>query len=336
MTERHSDVSAVVVTYGSRSDFCVQVIESAWRCGVGSVLVVDNGADEQSRAALLERAARGDINLRIVHLPSNEGSAAGFGAGIRAAMDRPTTSYAWLLDDDNAPAPDALQALFAARATIKQTDARPHLLLSYRNARPLQRAVASGHGADDAFPSRGGFSGFNLRDAIPRVIGVMRPRRRPDSPRAAPATVEIPYGPYGGLLLPRCAVDSAGLPDARLDTYEDDADYTRRLVTAGYPLTLVPASEVTDLEDSWYTQAKGRTPFTRRLLTPSERRSYLMTRNRIIFERRHWSGSAWLYHVNRAVFVTGLLMGAVTTRRWTRLRVLLHALRSARSDQWTT
>lgn len=79
------------------------------RAQVGVVYVVDNGASAESAALLAEIA---DDQVIILPQAENVGVAAGFNAGIRAAL-RGGASYVWIFDQDSSVTPGALDALLA-------------------------------------------------------------------------------------------------------------------------------------------------------------------------------------------------------------------------------
>lgn len=73
------------------------------------VLVVDNGSTDGSAERLREHHS----DLEILRIETNAGVAHGNNAGIRHAMDA-GAAYIWLLDNDTAVEPGALQALIDA------------------------------------------------------------------------------------------------------------------------------------------------------------------------------------------------------------------------------
>src|SRR5687768_11106393 len=103
-------VSVVVVTYGSRADFLRQVLAGldgqSWE--PTHVIVVDNGASPPPQAVIDAAPHRWAVEL--IPMGANRGSAAGFGVGMRRALEV-GSDLIWLLDDDNVPQPSALAEL---------------------------------------------------------------------------------------------------------------------------------------------------------------------------------------------------------------------------------
>jgi GT2 family glycosyltransferase len=318
-----SEVCLVTVTYGDRGHLCSAVVDAALRQGVGRAIVVLNGPSGRSVDVLSDFARSHSDRVDLVRLPSNLGSAVGFSIGIRSAVERTTLPYVWLLDDDNVALDAALTQLLYWRTMLASCHASEDIVVfAARPATRMMAALLSGVSAARAYPSRGGFAGFNVVDIPWKLARRLGRRGGPVISRP----VEIPYGPYGGMLLSRALVRRAGYPDERLVLYEDDADYTRRLNRAGAKLFVVPTAVVKDIDASWYVTARGRTPFGRVLSAESDTRVYFTRRNRVYFETTHWSGPRPLYLLNKVVYIAMLSLLGLATGRQDRVRLVLEAV----------
>src|SRR6185503_7372606 len=60
--------------------------------------------------------------------------------------------------------------------------------------------------------------------------------------------IEIPFGPYGGLFFHKAVIATLGYPNESLFLYNDDTEYTSRLMKIGGKLFLIPSSVINDLE----------------------------------------------------------------------------------------
>lgn len=319
-------VCAVTVTYGARASLVGAVVRAALDQGVGRVVVVDNGAHPTTKSLLERLGGQVGSRLAIVPMDSNMGSAAGFGAGLHAALANPSTPWIWLLDDDNEPEDGALSALLSSYCRHRGSAPEDCLaLLSLRASRPLLLAAARAGCSELAYPARSSFLNVNIRDLRDRLSG--RIHNGELKRRAARHEVELPYGPYGGLFVHRSLIEAIGLPDERFVVYEDDAEFTSRIVKRGGRLVLVPSSRLRELDASWYAATPGRTPWTRLLAAPSERRLYYSVRNRSFFEFHHWRASSVLYRVNQTLYLFALAVAAATTGRWMRYQLIRTAVR---------
>ena len=239
----------------------------------------------------------------------------------------------WLLDDDNVALDGALTELLRWRTSLAKLHVSEDVaVFAARPETQFMAPLLHGMSAARAYPSRGGFAGFNVVE-IPRKLGrkiSTRFRTRP----LITQPVEIPYGPYGGMLLSRSLVSLVGYPDERLVLYEDDADYTRRLHEAGAKLFVVPTAVVKDIDASWYMTSRGRTPFGHVLSAPSDARVYFTHRNRVYFETSRWSGPRLLYLFNKFVYIATLWCLGQASGRQRRVRLVIEAARRGEKGEF--
>lgn len=117
---RNGGVCAVIVTYNRLSklkrvlaDVRAQVASNL------SMIVVVNNASTDGTAEWLEAQATVEPRLRVLQLNTNSGGAGGFHRGLLEAY-RLGAHYAWLMDDDCYPYPQALQRLELAYEGYEQ------------------------------------------------------------------------------------------------------------------------------------------------------------------------------------------------------------------------
>lgn len=194
-------VVAVVVAYdrrellaGTLSALAAQTVAPA------AVVVVDNASPDGSADLAAEAGAD------VLRLPTNTGGAGGFTAGIARALDAHGAGAVWLMDDDTEPAPDALERLLAVRraappgtllvaSRVVWTDGRPHPMNTPR-VRPWAGARAIRAAArHDAYPVRS--------------------------------------ASFVSLLVDAAAVRAHGLPVADYFLWNDDFEFTARLLAHG-------------------------------------------------------------------------------------------------------
>ena len=275
-----SDLVAVLVTYGDRVQLVSGALSSAREAGVSRVIIVANGCSP-SVVERLRRVAstKGPDDFQVEVVPRNLGSAGGFARGLEKALNS-QAGRIWLLDDDSEVTMHAVEALW--RGAVKFPDA---VLASRRSVNPLQtRALRLG---SRAYPPSGSFLYFDLVERVARswLAGQVQHWE-------TPCYVEIPYGPYGGLLLTPEHVGTTGLPDQRLGLYEDDTEYTSRLEANNIRYIMCVESVIDDADAKW---SEG--PVTRRLgparllLSTNRTRLFMSVRNRTTFDRKRASGS---------------------------------------------
>lgn len=206
-------IVAVVVAW-NRRDLLVQNLDglAAQTRPPDAVVVIDNASTDDS--AELARSHR--VVTEVVTLPTNTGGAGGFAAGIARAVVQHGAQAVWIMDDDTVPTPTALAELQLARVRY-----------------PGKVTVAA--------------SRADWQDG--REHPMNTPRVRPGvSRREADAAALVGGRPirsasFVSILLDADAIREHGLPVADYFLWNDDFEYTARLLRNGIGL-YVPASRV--------------------------------------------------------------------------------------------
>ena len=258
-------VTAVVVTF-NRKDLLAECLGAlrAQTVPPQRVIVVDNASTDGTGELLA-----GALDVEAVTLRHNTGGAGGFAAGIATALTGPADAI-WLLDDDTIPEPTALAELVAARD--RYPGSRPAVMAS---------RVVWTDGRDHPMNTprtRAGVDGIALDAAA--SVGC-RPIRSAS---------------FVSILVGREAVERYGLPEAAYFLWNDDFEYTTRLLRDAVGL-YCPASVVVH---------KTRT-FGSSDADPGER---------FFYEVRN---KAWLFTRSRSLSpAEKVLYGGSTVRRWAR------------------
>ncbi|MEE6296767.1 glycosyltransferase [Georgenia wangjunii] len=259
-------VVAVVVAY-NRRDLLAETLDAlaAQTRLPDAVVVVDNASTDGS--ADLARAH--DVGADVVRLERNTGGAGGFATGLARALTEFAGDLVWLMDDDTIPTPTALAELLGAR---EDYPGRPALLAS--------RAVwHDGREHPMNTPRERPFVSADLRDRA-RLAGA----------------VQVRTASFVSLLLDAGAVRREGLPMAAYFIWNDDFEYTARLLRRRVGL-YVPGSVV-----EHRTKTFGATD-----VDPGER-FYFEVRNKL-----------WMYAYSSAFGPAGtVLYGGSSVRRWVR------------------
>jgi rhamnopyranosyl-N-acetylglucosaminyl-diphospho-decaprenol beta-1,3/1,4-galactofuranosyltransferase len=210
MTQEGTTAAAVVTC--NRVDQlkrCIELIRAQTH-PVDEIVVVDNASSDGTREFL---AGLGD-GVSVVSLEENLGGAAGFSRAIEEAWSR-QHDWIWLLDDDAAPMEGALAALLEAELP---SNGRPPMILA-------SRVLWTN---DDLHP----MNRPQPRVGPPSALNEMRS-----------GVVELRSTSFVSCLLNRAAVDSYGLPHAEYFVWNDDLEFTAR-VLRHEPGYWVPASVV--------------------------------------------------------------------------------------------
>ncbi len=209
-------VCAVVVTRNRLAllEECLAAIRAQSR-PADRILVVDNASDDGTPEFL---AAQQDVEM--LRMESNRGGAGGFHAGLKHAHET-GADWAWLLDDDTIPRPDALEALLRPQADA------------------LLRASV-------AVWKDGRLHPMN-------APGLERERIEPHVGLAPQRALPLRTATFVSLLVRRDAVDRFGLPEAKYFIWSDDIEYTARVTRGGGEAILVPDSVVEHRTERPYT-----------------------------------------------------------------------------------
>lgn len=219
-------VAAVVVTYNRRAllEQCLDALASQTR-HVDQVLVVDNASSDGTAELLSARSS----GVRVETLEENIGGAGGFRHGLARAHAL-GYEWIWLMDDDTIPSPGALTALLTAEHIIRSRE--PETLV--------------------------------LASRVVWTDGRLHPMNQP-RPKTSwselVAAAELGYMPlraasFVSLLVHRRAVDLHGLPHGYYFVWNDDLEYTARLLRSGHGFW-VPASVVEHRTTEPYTAASS-------------------------------------------------------------------------------
>jgi GT2 family glycosyltransferase len=267
-----ASVVAVVVTW-NRRDLLAESLAAvqAQTLPPARVVVVDN-ASTDGTAELLERLDEldGPGRLDLVALSRNTGGAGGFAAGLERALSH-QPDLVWLLDDDTVPTPTAAEELVRAWSGYPGP-ARPAVLAS--------RVVWT--------------------DGREHPMNTPRPRPGAGAAqrRAASAVGALPIrsASFVSVMVDATAVRDRGLPVADYFLWNDDFEYTTRLLRGRVGLA-VPASVAVHK-----TRTFGSTD-----ADPGDR-FFLEVRNKVWLFTRSSGLAPW----EKAVY------GGSTLRRWAR------------------
>ncbi|KQT89682.1 hypothetical protein ASG49_16520 [Marmoricola sp. Leaf446] len=209
-----TSVVAVVVTWNRRALLAESLAAVLGQTHApAAVVVVDNASTDGTAEDLVGRD-----DLDVVALSLNTGGAGGFAAGIAQALTH-DPDLVWLLDDDTVPTETALAELVRVHRDHAPGSPRPAVLAS---------RVVWTDGRDHPMNT---------------------PRPRPGAPRAvreaaaAVGAVPVRSASFVSLACDAAAVRERGLPVADYFLWNDDFEYSTRLVRGGTGL-YVPTSVV--------------------------------------------------------------------------------------------
>lgn len=200
MTSTEPFVVAVVVAW-NRQDLMIQTLDglAAQVRKPDAVVVIDNASTDDTATL----AANHEVVSEVVTMPRNLGGAGGFAAGIARAVEHWNADWVWIMDDDTVPTPGALEGLLDA---ARSYEGQPAVLAS--------KAVWT--------------------DGREHPMNRPRPRPLLDHKIAAHAeeigTIPIRTASFVSIMIDRRAIEADGLPMADYFLWNDDFEYTARLL----------------------------------------------------------------------------------------------------------
>ncbi len=196
-------IAAVIVAY-NRRDLLVEALAAlaAQTRALDSIVVVDNASTDGSA----EAAAAASPSADIVRLDRNTGGAGGFAVGIERAITAHDADLVWIMDDDTIPTPTALAELLDVRHRHPGTP----LVMASR--------VLWTDGSDHPMntPRRKPFLGRSERLAAENV-----------------GAVAVRSASFVSTLVDSAAISRSGLPIAEYFIWNDDFEFTARLLRSG-------------------------------------------------------------------------------------------------------
>jgi GT2 family glycosyltransferase len=180
---------------------------------VSDIVIADTASSEDPAQALRESGLTSSGRIHLGRLPGNFGDDYGVHGAMALAL-RFEWDWLFVLDDDNAAEPGALAALLAS----EQAQARGTAMLTSAVIRQDGNPQVNHCGDWDQ-----GWQPLGPADFT-------RPRR-------------IGWTGYGGSLVRRRALETAGLPDTKFAAYSGDLEWSLRVGRVG-ELWLIPAARV--------------------------------------------------------------------------------------------
>ncbi|MFC6154464.1 glycosyltransferase family 2 protein [Nocardioides yefusunii] len=245
-------VSAVLVTHdGAR--WLPQVLEglASQTRPVDRVVAVDTGSRDETPELL--RPVIGESRTVTAPVDTGYPTAVRLGLDLLGPAERPEDEWVWLLHDDSAPAPDALEQLLRVVAERPEADVLGPKLREWPSLRRLLElgVTISGTGRRETGLELGEFD-QGQHDDVRQVLAVNT----------------------AGMLVRRAVLDELGGLDEAMGVFGNDLDFGWRAAAAGHTTLVAPGAVVFHAEAAH--RGLRRTPLTGKHTHYAERRAALL------------------------------------------------------------
>lgn len=258
-------VAAAVTTYNRLGSLkrCIEAIRAQDR-PPDEIIVVNDCSTDATRDWLDRQP-----DIVVLHQPVNRGASASFHAVLKAACER-GHDFAWTMDDDVFPAPDALRILLETAEELAGQGIRIGGLTAFQ--------AEWDNGETTWLPWR-------LPSTIGRALKYRYVSPEISIRRGTGEPQEIDFYPFISTLFPREVLVTVGLPRSDFFYYGEDTDFTLRLADHGFKSYIVPRCVVRH-------EGNG---FMSPVLLPIKAnwRYYYMYRNQLALVRLHRTRLGW-------------------------------------------
>lgn len=313
-------ICAVIVTYSDRYNLLVQVLNELVIQKCNKIIIVSNNSKPDSLKKIKAYIKSHTGKVDIILLPENTGSANGFAAGIRYAIDLKAYDFIWLLDDDNKPQKDSLELLkqFWIRNKLEKSDTALLSLRKRGGYSLYERAIDEGKpyllpGPFNVFRS------FHYRNSI---LSFFRSDKKSVEHKVSGI---INAAPYGGLFFHKDLIKKIGYPDKGMVLYFDDYEFTYRIHKNNGKIYLVTNSVINDVETSWH-ELKSGNALTKISLESNYLRLYYSIRNRVYFEMKDLVTCRFEYYLNMLIYTIILIILCAVRFKFKNIQIYVTAL----------
>ncbi|WP_439694720.1 glycosyltransferase [Mucilaginibacter sp. AW1-7] len=309
MSGLENSVCILTVTYGDRWRFLEKVLKRVLAYDqITQVIVIDNAS---AYSVTDEVKKLEDSRIIVISNTENTGSAGGYKTAIEHAVENTQADFFFLLDDDNLPGADVLTKLLTEWQSIEGADNKK-ALFCLREDRIQHVKIAKGENSL-RYLTFNDFMGFNVFRILANQYRKLNYKFQKDGPYKS--RVQMPYVPYGGLLLHRTIINDIGFPDERLFLYVDDSEYTYRITKNKGIIWLIPLCKIVDIDKSQGLDYKRR-PFHSHLLDQWNFRTYYHVRNRMFFYSNNFISNMLVFKLNKGLYLSYLkVISLISSKR---------------------
>ena len=298
MIQKAHKVCVITVTYGNRIKFLSQLIKYVqFNNLITNIIITDNASVPSVSEWIPENFAAKAV---VLQQEENKGSAFGYKAALKYAIENTDADFFWFLDDDNLPTDESLNNLLK-NWEVLSGKINLKALSCFRPDRKAHQEILCGANPSDYYLVPNNFMGFHIWWIVKNQL---RKLRKINTVKVAPYAI-MPYVPYGGFFTNREGIEQIGYPDERFFLYVDDSEYTYRITKAGGSIFLISNAVVNDVDTSQGVNYTGNF-FRSKILDLWNFRTYYQVRNRIYFYSMETIEDKWIFWLNKKLYLFAL------------------------------
>jgi GT2 family glycosyltransferase len=291
------NVCVVTVTYGNRWNFLKQVLTQTLSFAeVAQIVVVNNASGYNVEENVKEFNSE---KITVLNNTENLGSAGGYKQGINYAGKNSMADFIWLLDDDNVAEANVLTNLLNAWDEIEGANNKK-ALFCLREDRAAHIKIAQGESPNRYYLVPDNFMGFHIFNILNNQYYKFRDKF--GGQKQFKKYVQMPYVPYGGLLMHQSILTKIGLPNEAFYLYVDDSEYSYRITQNNGAIWLVPSCKIIDVDQSQGLNYQPKL-FHSRLLDQWNFRTFYAVRNRLYFYSRVAVKNKLMFGINKTLYL---------------------------------
>jgi len=320
MAKLEYKISVLTVTYGDRWKFLSQVIERLLKYDEIDNIIIFNNASTYN---VTEKATGfNDARITVINSGENLGSAGGYKAAIKYAVENTKSDFVFLLDDDNLPRENVIPDLLQQWDLIPGTNNKK-ALFCLREDRLQHVKITYGANPYRYYLMPDNFLGFSILRIFKNQFNKLLDKLSKE--KGLQQSAIIPYAPYGGMFMHRELITDIGYPNDRFYLYVDDSEYTYRITQKGGKIWLIPQCGIIDIDKS---QGIGYKPkfLHSALLDQWNFRVYYHIRNRVYFYSRVATKNKTIFTLNKNLYLWALYFIAAFCSKQKEYKKLLIAV----------
>jgi len=317
------NVCVVIVTHGDRFNFLQKTIQACLSNKVKRIVIVDNKSDIKSQKRLKLYLDACSKIIKIINLNWNTGSAGGFKAGIKKAINYKDCSHILLLDDDNVLSKNTIMVILNKFNNLALTHKKDAFLIScYRVClNQLQHMKVK----------NGVFLGFCIKELTLKIFKTLFYKKTRNQINEFFNEKEIQTAPWGGLFFHKSLIKKYGLPREDFFLYSGDTEFTYRITNNYGKIFLIPEAKIIDIDLPMGGEKSSSNLLSYFNATGSK--IYYHLRNSVFFEIHCKKDRTFIREINKFIYISILKILSLFQNKKERFNLIMQAINDGENNK---